>query len=166
MVNTLGRLGVAHEAPPADVDCPTFEWVDGKTYRVVAQINEVELVDFMHAARSMSEDDPAALATMRDGFEMVIHPADFAEFWKAARVHRQTLEEMGAVFQVLVEAATARPTQQQFASSTGPRGIPANSPAGSSSPESSGVVAVARPDLQVIREDAAAVQERMLRASG
>lgn len=154
---SFGKLGVEHPAPDQN-DPDTFEWF-GSTVRVIAEVNEIELIDLMDAARDLDAAGLAGLAALKDAFRMLIHPEDFDGFWKLAKANRQKTEDLAQVFQVLVQGATDRPTRQPSDSSAGPLVTAASSPAVSVSEARPG-----RPDLQIIHEDAALQRERMARA--
>lgn len=175
---SLGALGRQHDPLPEGAVSDTFDWF-GATIRITPEVNEVELIDFMSAARNIETDGMAGLAALRDAFQMIVHKDDFGTFWRLAKEQRQNMEDLSQVFQVLIEAAANRPTQEPSGSSPGQPAMPANSPAVSSSPVSPGprlvptppqadlepTPRVSRPDLQALREDAAADRARIARAA-
>jgi hypothetical protein len=156
MGRSLGSFGTEHVEEQVDPD--TFDWF-GSTIRLTTTLNEVELIDFMDAARRINDQDLAAMAIIKDMFIMIIHADDFATFWSVAKEKRQGLEEMVQLFMTLLEAVTDRPTQRPSDSSTGQPTTVGSLPADSSASVLSG-----RPDLQVIHEDNQATMERARRA--
>ena len=150
---SLGTFGKQHD--PVDLaNRDTFDWF-GATITVSAELNEIELIDFMDSARGIESNDFAAVGALKDAFRMLIDPADFDAFWAGAKKNRQSVEDLSEVFQVLLEGAVARPTQRRSDSSAGPPATGASSPAALVSSASSG-----RPDLQVIHDDSAATRAR------
>jgi hypothetical protein len=156
MGRSLGNFGTEHADEQVDPD--TFEWF-GSTIRLTTALNEVELIDFMDAARKINDQDLAAMAIIKDMFVMIIHPDDFTRFWSVAKEKRQGLEELVQLFMTLLEAVTDRPTRPLSDSSTGQQTTAESLPAVSSVSASSG-----RPDLQIIHEDNRATMERARRA--
>lgn len=161
---TLGSLGVVHEVQhPTEEEVLDFDWFGAKI-RLTSDYNEIEMVDLMETMSDISEDDPRAIVTVKDTLRLVVDPDDFTEFWRLAKENRQKIGDLIAVGQVLMEAVTARPTQQPSDSSPGRLTTPENSPAASSSPEvSSGMPG--RPDLVIIREDDAATRRKVQEAA-
>jgi hypothetical protein len=142
---SLGSFGVIHpEITQTEPD--TFDWF-GSTVRVTVDVNEVELIDLLDAARAVDSADLSALTLIKDGLRTIIYPDDFNQFWELARKNRQRIEELATVLANLIESATDRPTQQPSDSSPGRLTTEANSGDGSPSPVSAG-----RPDLQLIRD--------------
>lgn len=88
--------------------------------------------------------------------------AGFETFWRVAIDNEQGVEDLMAVYTVLMEAMTNRPTQKPSGSSDGQRAIPATSPVDSSSE----VASSGRPDLQVMRQDAEEQQRRLAAVAG
>lgn len=154
----FGELGTVHEPEPEpeNPDEPsTFTWF-GQTVTIRSKVSDVELIDFMANSREIDSQGMQALAAVKDGLAMLIDPADFPTFWRAAKLNDQTVDDLMAVFRVLVEAETGRPTQRPSASSPGPQRTAVNSAAGSASPASPG-----RPDLQLLHDDAAESRRRV-----
>jgi hypothetical protein len=157
-MSDLGSLGVVHQ-PVIDADPHTFDWF-GTRIRVQVEVNQVELIDLMDAARSVDFDSAAALATVKDAFRAVLYPEDFPVFWAAAREQRQTAEDLAGVLQVLFEGVMALPTPRQSGSSPGLSSTALSLLADSSSAGSPGTPP--RPDLQLIRDDYEATRQRLL----
>ena len=156
MARSIGSYGVEHEPPTDDPD--TFDWF-GSPVRLIPGVNEVELVDLMHQARSVDAEDVAAAAIIKDLFLMIIWPDDFAAFWTTAKTKRQEIEDMIELFRVLLQAITDRPTQQPSDSLSGRPTADAKS-----QPDSLPQVSSGRPDLQIIHDDSAATRERARQA--
>jgi hypothetical protein len=152
---SLGSFGTVHPIVE-QVDPDTFEWF-GSTIRVTADVNEVELIDFMDTTRGIESKGLAALAAVKDGMRMLIHPDDFDTFWRLARQNRQQTDDLTELFMILIYGETDRPTQQPSDSSVGRLPTPESSPEGSSSPVSS-----SRPDLQLLMDDSAAERARIM----
>jgi hypothetical protein len=94
-------------------------------------------------------------------FRQVIHVDDFGRFWALAKSHRQQIQDLMEIYQVLLEAVTARPTRRPSDSLVGQPPIATNSPDASSSV----AVSAGRPDLQVVHEDSAATRARLAQAA-
>jgi hypothetical protein len=157
MGRSIGSFGTEHP-DDTNADPDTFDWF-GSTVRLTTALNEVELIDFMDAARKINDQDIAAMAIIKDMFVMVIHPDDFTRFWAVAKEKRQGLEELVQLFMALLEAITDRPTQRPSDSSNGQPTTVASSQVDSSASELSG-----RPDLQIIHDDNRATLERARQA--
>jgi hypothetical protein len=157
----LGSLGV-ERAAQVDDDPITFNWF-GDKIRIVSEFNEIELVDLMERADNIDVNDLRAATAIKDMIRLVISEDDFDTFWATANAKRQKLDDLMAVFQVLIEAATNRPTQQRSDSSPGPQPTPASLPVASSSAASAG--RPGRPDLVIISEDDAQTRQRVKAAA-
>jgi hypothetical protein len=163
MMASLGKFGVAHPVSVAE-SVTTFDWFDrtqaaGNPIRVIADVNQVELIDFMETVRGIDAAALEAMVVVKDGFRLLLNPDDFDDFWRLAKVNRQEVDDLVEVFMVLVSRATDRPTSQPSTSSTGRLPTSVNLPEDSSTPVSSG-----RPDLQLLVEDSAADRARILSA--
>jgi hypothetical protein len=167
---SLGQLGKARAPQPVEVEPVTFDWFDlneaaGNAVRLADEFNQVELIDLMDVARTLDANDPSAVAIIKDGFHMVVHPDDFDAFWAEARRNRQTIEDLTGVLTALFEAATDRPTQRQPDSSAGLPATVANSQVVSSSAVSSGPVEPAhRPDLVLLLQGGQETKQRLAAA--
>jgi hypothetical protein len=147
---SLGSLGTPHQAEVIEEET-TFDWF-GSTIRLPAlAVSELELIDLMESTTTVDQDSPAAIVVIKNMFRQVIHADDFDQFWDLAKSNRQQIADLMQVYQVLLEAATGRPTQQPSDSSPGRLPTSGNSPTPSTPPGLTG-----RPDLQIIREDGAA----------
>lgn len=145
-MRSLGSLGKVRE--PEVVDETTFDWF-GQTVRLPPlTVSQLELVDMAEKMQATDENDPGALAVIKDLFRLVIHQDDFVKFWVSAIQHRQSVEDMMQVYSVLIEVATNRPTRRPSDSSDGPLATPTNSTPASSSPEPQ----PGRPDLVLLME--------------
>lgn len=151
----LGSFGKPADAAGAEVDSFDFH---GEQIRVVAEFSELEYIDLMERVGGMDEDDPRSLGAVKDLFRLLILPEDLERFWSTAKANRYTSVErhLMPVFVGLMEALTDRPTRLLSDSSERQQPNGGNSPAVSSAAVSSG-----RPDLQVIREEAMNVAERL-----
>lgn len=129
---SLGSFGVRHE-PEVVEEETTFDWFGTEIRLPVLAVSQMELVDLMEMATSTDDTDPGAVVVVKKLFRMVIHPDDFQQFWNIGIQNRQQIDDLMPVFQVLLEAATARPTRQPSDSSSGRPVTPAASPVSSSS---------------------------------
>jgi hypothetical protein len=128
IIKSLGELGVVHD----DVEV-TFQYF-GETIRVHPLAGELSYVEFMANAASIDEeDDRQGLPLMMDFLKEQIHPDDFDQFFKLAKLHRQSLQELMGVSRAILENATGFPTGQPSDSPAGRRATPKKSRAGSSS---------------------------------
>lgn len=123
---SLGSFGVERE--PAEQD--TFEFFE-RTIRTNTELTEMDLADFMEQAADVDLTDPksamAAMGTVKAFLRAAVHPDDFDEFWREAKAHRQTLEDLMRVAVKVVEGMTGRPTMRPADSSDGPSETPGNS---------------------------------------
>lgn len=143
---SLGNLGTAPEQQVI-TDVTTFDWF-GATIRLpLLEVSELELIDLMEKVTTTDENSPAAVVVVKNMFRQVIHVDDFDLFWDLAKQNRQKVETLMPVYQVLLEAATGRPTQQPSDSSSGRPGTSESSPTPSTPPVSRG-----RPDLQLLQQ--------------
>lgn len=142
---SLGKFGTPH-APVAEAEADTFDWF-GSDVRLSTEVNEVELIDLMETFTQLDESNPTAIVVVKNGFRLILHPDDFDGFWSAAKQNRQKIEDLMPVLQALMEAATARPTQQPSDSSPGRLPTPVNSPDVSPS-----AVLPGRPDLVLLQQ--------------
>jgi hypothetical protein len=162
---SLGKLGKRKGSEV--VTETTFDWFDVEIHLSAKGFSELEYVDLVERANQIDDASAEAITLIKDLFRMLL--ADeatagdnwkgFDTFWQLAKANDQGIEDLMAVYQVLMEALTARPTQRPSDSSGGPGTVTAISPPDSSSPASSG-----RPDLQVMREQAAEDRARVLAA--
>jgi hypothetical protein len=164
---SIGKFGKPRpQAEQAEPD--TFEWY-GSDIRLQSGINQVRLINLMATARAVDSDSPAAAAIIRDLFEMVVQPDDFANFWQLAEDNWVDTEDLVELSQVLMEAVTNRPTQRRPDSSVGQPQTPVNSQAGSSSQVSSGPVEEPttphRPDLVLLQQGGRETRERLEQAA-
>lgn len=157
MATSLGALGVQHDqVAAADGDLDSFDWFENNrddpevgSIRLQTELDELELVDFFEVMTATASEGPQAMVAVKNGFRMVIDPRDFDRFWSTAKQHRQKVEDMLGVWQLLMETVTNRPTQQSSDSSVGRLPTAPSSPAASISPVSPG-----RPDLALVQYNA------------
>lgn len=144
---SLGKLGVVHDAEVVEEET-TFDWFGTAVRLPVLEVSELELVDLMEMTTTTNDDDPSAIVVIKKMFRQVIHPDDFDLFWSLAKQNRQQIADLMPVYQVLLEAATTRPTRQPSDSSPGrPATLEASPPISSSE-----VVSPGRPDLVLLLE--------------
>lgn len=124
----------------------------------------VEIADLQHRLVGAEDDeDRLRLINQIAKLQVQVDNGDpfkghgFETFWRVAIANDQQVEDLMAVFIVLMEAMTNRPTQRPADSSAGPPRTPPNSPADSSSPPAS----PGRPDIQAIHDEGAARMERL-----
>jgi hypothetical protein len=96
----------------------TFGFFD-LTVRVNPTFGQLDLVDFMESARAVEQDDPSAMALVKDVLRAAVHPDDFDAFWRVAKTEQQDVEDLMAVLHAIVEALAERPTSQPSDSSAG-----------------------------------------------
>lgn len=141
----LGDLG-KDRVPPGDDDGYTFGWF-GLEVRVNPEgSTDLAFVDFLEHAMGVDEEDPQSALIVKQYLRDVIHPDDFDEFWKLAREHRQTTEDLMVVAAEVVSGVIGRPIQPSSDSG------PGTSPIGVKSKDGSYLRAMerlkGRPDLQ------------------
>lgn len=146
----LGELGQPSEASE-DVTFGFF----GHQMRVNPTFGELELVDFMDAAGAVDVNNSASFRLLKDLLRSTVHPDDFDAFWKAAKQHRQGVEDLMKIAYQVIEAVTARPTGQPTDSSDGQPSTAANSTGDSSTRVIRRLEAQGRPDLAVVAMQAA-----------
>lgn len=160
----LGSYGTARAASESEPD--DFDYF-GATIRVTPEVNEVDIVDFMDAARTMEGDGLLGIAVIKDGLKMLVHGEDFAEFWRLARANRQRVEDLSALFLALgrpvVENSTELPTQRPTDSSGGPLPTPTSS---TDWPSSADYERAGRPDLALVRSRSVSVRQRLTDLAG
>lgn len=160
---SLGDLGVHRPEPPTEevkVEPDTFQWF-GSTIRVSADMSEMELMDFIESIDGIDSQGLMALRAIKRGLQMVIEPDDFDLFWRLGKdniPHGEGIDTLSSVMMLLVFGETGRPSEQQSDSSDGLLPTPESSPGDSPSEASPG-----RPDLQLLRDDAAADKARIMR---
>lgn len=137
----LGSFGVARDTAAHDFD------YFGATIRTNPAATDLALTDFMERATHIDEKDPAVVTVIKDFMRDLIHAEDFDEFWRLARRHGQTNEDLLAVQKAVVSAIIGRPTGRPSASSGGRKSTRAKSKAGSSSRVINRLEG--RPDLQL-----------------
>lgn len=154
---SLGSFGVAHDQATPKIEPDTFTYF-GVQIRIVDEVDDLDLIDFLEAARGVEDAGLMALAAVKDGLRILIHPDDFTLFWKTARANKQQVEDLSTLFSDLLTSETDRPTQQLSDSSSGQLPTVENSLDDSSSPaEPVG----GRPDLQIIHDDSRASLARI-----
>lgn len=139
----MGSLGSFGKDRPA-VDA-TFDWFGTET-RVHPDISDLNIIG-LFAGMQNNEDGAGALKALAELAAAIVHPDDLDGFWKAAREHRQTMEDIATLAMEIVGALAERPTQLPSASSDGQQ------PTDTSSTDDSSSQALrlleGRPDLQV-----------------
>lgn len=165
----MGSVGTFGTERPQAEDL-TFGYF-GAEYRVHPDAGELALVDFLDlaAAIEIAADGTPTPEQLGEGARQVkaivdalrelVHPDDFAAFWKAAKAHRQTIEDLTEVAMGLAAAAADRPTERPSDSSDGPQRTEPSSTADSSSQDKRLSVArrleeQGRPDLALVVLDA------------
>ncbi len=154
------------EASPEQEDL-SFGWF-GATIRIGPEFGDIVFADWAEEFTQIDDDDPRAGYANKVLWQRLIHPDDFAEFWRLAREHRQGTAQLARLFRsletALVEAETDRPTTRPGDSSPGPKTAPGNSMATSFGPGSdvsaaaeraaARLEAQGRPDLALVVERA------------
>lgn len=154
-MGSLGSFTPQDWQPAAVVDELSFEWF-GTQIRVHPEYGEGAYLDFVETVREIPDNSVDAVLSVKTMFrETVIHPDDFAEFWRLGKAHRWiSNERLADLNRQILEAITGRPTGQPTDSSAGPATTPANSEDASSSPGTHPVVArleaQGRPDLALV----------------
>lgn len=81
---------------------------------------ELTLEEFMDVASTMEEDDMRAVGTVRTFLRTMIHPDDFAKFWRLVRENRQDIfQQMSFGKWLVVQVSGGHPTAQPSDSSGG-----------------------------------------------
>lgn len=146
---SLGTFGTAYDAP-AEPD--TFDYF-GATIRVNPALSDLDLADFLDLFGDLDVDNlkPAQAITVMQGlkqhFRALVHPDDFAEFWRLARANRQGTVDLLAISMALIESVTSRPTKRPAVSTDGPSSTPTSSQSAAVSIVESAYPD--RPDLQL-----------------
>lgn len=149
----LPQLGSFGDSGPKVVRQPRYGRVDyfGTSVRVVAdsELLEIDLEEFMAAATQLDAEDAQALGAVHNFLRRLIHPDDFATFWKTVRAERQGIEAQMAFARYLVEATTGHPTAGPSDSSDGPTSTAPSSEDDLSSRVQHNLEDSGRPDLAV-----------------
>jgi hypothetical protein len=117
----LGDFG--EERPALDL---TFGWF-GRTLRVNPDASALQEVEFLDRASGLDENDPRAYTAIKDQLRVVVHPADFDEFWDLALRYRQTQDDLVKILQAVFSAVAGHPTGRPGDSSPGPQTTPQRS---------------------------------------
>lgn len=146
----LGSLGKRHD--PVNI---SFDYFGETEIRGAEGLSDLHHLDFMEQAAGMSVDDPRGWSLVKDFARVVIAEDDFERFWATARSNGQSQQDVGETLMAVLEASTARPTEQPSGSSDGQQVTVTNSQAVSSSLDDrlSG-----RPDLQLLVANAREAQ--------
>ena len=127
-----------------------------ETVRFSPSFGEIDLIDFLEAAREVDAEAPSAMSIMKDTFRACIHPEDFDRFWTTARRERQGVLDLMPILWAAVESVTDRPTQRPSDSSDGPQIIEPKSADASSSRVVHRFEQQGRPDLALLVEKSTA----------
>lgn len=122
----------------------------GTEMRVHPDFGELVFTDWADEFGSLPESDPRSVTATKSLMRNVVHPDDFAEFWRLARVNRQSSEDLARVFQLVLEAVTDRPTVPRSVSSIGDGRTRQNSADDSYSRAIARFETEGRPDLALI----------------
>lgn len=127
----IGDLGRDRVPPDGSDNEITFGWF-GQEVRVSAEgATDLAFVDFLEHAMAVDEEDPQSALIVKQYLRDVIHPDDFDEFWRLAREHRQTSEDLMMVASEVVAKVIGRPTQPSSDSEHGSSPTEAKSKDGS-----------------------------------
>lgn len=100
----------------------SFGWF-GATIRIGPEFGELVFTDWAEEFAGIDEDDVRGTYVNKILWRRLLHADDFEEFWRLAREHRQSSEDLARLFRrvnkVLTEQATGRPTQLPGDSSPG-----------------------------------------------
>jgi hypothetical protein len=97
----------------------SFTWF-GAEIRANPELSETSYVDFVEEFGLLDGKDPKAALAVKAFMRASIHPDDFGEFWRLAKKHRQTQEQLAKVSNDLLNAITELPTDRSSGSSAGP----------------------------------------------
>lgn len=144
----LGGLGQL-EAVPEEGKWPEparFPWF-GSEIKVNPAASDVAFVDLLESSGELDENDPQAAVAVKTFVREIIHPDDFAEFWKLGKANGYSMSEMAQVAVKIIEAITETPTGQSSDSAPGLSGIAEKSTAASYKKVRSELEAEGRADL-------------------
>lgn len=160
---SIGSLGTPHD----EIDA-TFEYF-GVVVRINPDAGDLELMEFLMDAAEVEEiDQRKSMGAISRYLKGLIHPDDWTTFWQAAKGNRQTMDDLMALGQKIVEAVAGFPTGQRSPSLGGRASTKPKSKGGSTSrggsragdTEKALALVPDRPDLKevfVLAEEARAI---------
>lgn len=111
---SIGSLGTPHDSIDA-----TFEYF-GVVVRINPDAGDLELMEFLMEAAEVEEvDQRKSMGAISRYLRGLIHPDDWATFWQAAKGNRQTMDDLMALGQKIVEEVSGFPTEQRSPSTGG-----------------------------------------------
>lgn len=112
-----------------DIDMSALEGVD------LSKVDAVDPEKLQAATLAMGKAVAATLGALDGALRQLIHPDDFARYWRLGMEHgqqiRDRMADVKAITDAVVEATTDFPRGPRGASSPGPAGTPPASEAGS-----------------------------------
>lgn len=116
----LGNFGHVEDVPAVGQwpEPAKFPWF-GVEVRVNPALSDTALVDMIETAGELEDTDPQAAIVIKDFVREVIHPDDFADFWKLGKAHGYQTAEFAECAARIIEAVTGDPTQESQDSSNG-----------------------------------------------
>lgn len=147
------RLAAFGATPGTDVEPegPTYAVVPyfGTDIRVLddGDVLLLDLEEFVEQASQIESDGMAALAMIRVFLRRLVHPDDFATFWKLVRANKQNLDAQMGFAKYVIEEMTGHPTPLPSDSSPGRQDTVANSEDELSLRAQRRLEAAGRPDL-------------------
>lgn len=141
-----------------------FGWF-GRRVRVNPHASDLAFVEFLSVADNISTDgmgDPAvmkaATLALRSWLVDLIHPDDFAEFFRLAKSNGQSIQDLSRVAMTIVERVSGFPTERQ---SNSPNGLPRTGRKSKRGKRSKAELAAAMADR--VGEDVTVPERRALR---